>query len=174
MRTILLIAASFLIINLAWAQNQPEVRSAPLIGADGKPTGLVTFTEAPHGVLVRIEASGITPGWHAAHFHEKGECSAVQKFVDAGGHIHSGKHAIHGLLNRDANDVGDLPNVYAAADGTINAQLYSTLVALNPGTHRPALLGKQGSALMIHASQDDYTSQPIGGAGARIACAVIR
>lgn len=174
MRSVLLIAASILMVNLAWAQDKPEVRSVPLIGADGKPTGLVTITEAPKGVLVRIEASGIAPGWHAAHFHEKGECSAGQKFVDAGGHIHSGKSAVHGLLNRDANDAGDLPNVYAAADGTVSAQLYSTLVALRPGADRPALLGEHGSALMIHAGQDDYTSQPIGGAGARIACAAIR
>ncbi|WP_250638361.1 superoxide dismutase family protein [Sphingomonas sp. KC8] len=27
---------------------------------------------------------------------------------------------------------------------------------------------------MIHASPDDHVTQPIGGAGARVACAVIR
>ena len=31
-----------------------------------------------------------------------------------------------------------------------------------------------GSALVIHANPDDHMSQPIGGAGARIACGVIR
>jgi Cu-Zn family superoxide dismutase len=31
-----------------------------------------------------------------------------------------------------------------------------------------------GAALVIHANPDDYRSQPIGGAGDRVACAVIR
>ena len=35
-------------------------------------------------------------------------------------------------------------------------------------------LAPGGRALVIHASPDDHVTQPIGGAGARIACGVIR
>lgn len=53
-------------------------------------------------------------------------------------------------------------------------ELHSTLASLKGAEGRPALLDNDGSALVIHANPDDYTTQPIGGAGDRIACAVIR
>ena len=88
--------------------------------------------------------------------------------------MHAATPVVHGLLNPQANDDGDLPNIFVGADGKVTVELYSTLVALEPGTSRPALLGPAGAAVVIHASPDDYTTQPIGGAGARIACAVLR
>jgi Cu-Zn family superoxide dismutase len=54
-------------------------------------------------------------------------------------------------------------------------ELYSTLVSLNGGdAAHPALMDADGAALVIHANPDDYRTQPIGGAGDRVACAVIR
>lgn len=41
------------------------------------------------------------------------------------------------------------------------------------GGDAPALLDQDGSAVIIHDQPDDHLSQPIGGAGARIACGVI-
>jgi Cu-Zn family superoxide dismutase len=38
---------------------------------------------------------------------------------------------------------------------------------------RLPLLDADGSALMIHAGPDDQVTQPIGGAGARVACAAL-
>ena len=35
------------------------------------------------------------------------------------------------------------------------------------------LFDEDGSALVIHENPDDHISQPIGGAGARIACGMI-
>lgn len=150
-----------------------DVKTAPLLGADGAARGTVIVTGAPKGVLLRIEATGLPPGWHGAHFHEKGDCAAPG-FTSAGAHVHTATPVVHGLLNPQANDDGDLPNIHVGADGKVTVELYSTLVALAPGADRPALLGPDGAALVIHASPDDYTTQPIGGAGARIACAVIR
>ncbi len=149
-----------------------EVRTAPLTGADGAAHGLVTVTAAPKGVLLRVEATGLPPGWHGMHFHEKGDCDAPS-FAAAGAHVHAATPVVHGFLNPQANDDGDLPNIYVGADGTARVELYSTLVALQPGAGRPALLGPSGSAVVIHANPDDYTTQPIGGAGARIACAAL-
>jgi Cu-Zn family superoxide dismutase len=147
--------------------------TAPIKGADGKDLGVVTLTEAPHGVLVKLELKGLTPGWHAVHFHEKGDCSAPD-FKSAGAHVHTAATTVHGLLNPDANDSGDLPNVFAGADGSVNAEAFSALVSLRGAGGRPALLDADGSSIVVHANPDDYKTQPIGGAGARAACGVIK
>ncbi|XBS71595.1 superoxide dismutase family protein [Acerihabitans sp. KWT182] len=108
------------------------------------------------------------------HFHEKASCSAKDKFSDAGSHVHGDTPVVHGFLNGNANDAGDLPNVFVTKDGKLTVELYSTLVAVYPGNGRPALLDQDGSSLIIHSKADDYESQPIGGTGDRIACAAIR
>lgn len=150
-----------------------ETASGALMGGDGASRGTVHVTAAPAGVILRIEAKGLTPGWHGVHFHEKGDCSAP-KFTSAGGHVHAATPVVHGLLNPAANDAGDLPNIYVGADGSVTTELYSTLVSLKPGGKLPALLDADGAALVIHANPDDYQTQPIGGAGDRVACAALR
>jgi Cu/Zn superoxide dismutase len=95
--------------------------TAELKGADGKDPRVATLTEAPHGVLLRIEAKGLTPGWHGLHFHEKGDCGAPD-FKSAGAHVHTTTAVVHGLLNPDGNDNGDLPNLFAAADGSADGR----------------------------------------------------
>jgi len=170
------LTAGFLVSTLAasLAVSPALAAGGALTGNDGAAKGTVTVTGAPKGVVLRIEASGLTPGWHGAHFHEKGDC-AGPKFTSAGSHVHGAvPQVVHGLLNPDANDSGDLPNIYVGADGKATVELYSSLVLLNTGGALPGLLDADGSALVIHANPDDYKSQPIGGAGDRVACAVIR
>lgn len=157
---------------LASAQRTPEARTSDLVGANGQVIGQVTVMAAPNGVILRVQAKGLAPGWHGMHLHEKADCSG-SAFKGAGGHIHTGTPVVHGTLNADFNDAGDLPNLYVSADGLGSAELYSTLVTLNRGDARPALLDADGSALVIHANPDDHKSQPIGGTGERIACAPI-
>jgi Cu-Zn family superoxide dismutase len=48
------------------------------------------------------------------------------------------------------------------------------MVSLNGAGGRPALLDADGSSIVVHASPDDYKTQPIGGAGARVACGVVK
>ena len=56
-------------------------------------------------------------------------------------------------------------------DGSANAELSSeSIVLMGP----QGLKDSDGSALVIHANEDDHMSQPIGNAGARVACAVIK
>lgn len=161
------IGISLSILGLVPAQ------AAELMGANGAARGTVTLTPGPKGVLVRIEARGLPSGWHGVHFHEKGDCSDP-KFTSAGAHVHMMTPAVHGLLNPQATDAGDLPNIFVGADGSANVELYSTLVTAKGDASHPALLDADGAALVIHAGPDDYTSQPIGGAGDRIACAVLK
>ena len=166
------LAALALSAAAAQAADAPTEAKVELKGADGKVIGTAALKEAPHGVVFRIEAKGLTPGWHGLHFHEKGDCGSPD-FKSAGGHVHTSATVVHGLLNKDGNDSGDLPNLYVAADGTAMAELYSPMVSLSGAGGRPALLDPDGSAIVIHANPDDHQSQPIGGAGARLACGVV-
>jgi superoxide dismutase, Cu-Zn family len=141
--------------------------SADLKNGAGETVGKVTLTAAPKGVLMRVEAKGLTPGWHGLHFHEKADCSKAD-FTSAGGHTHGAGDRVHGLLNPNENETGDLPNLFVGADGTGSAEDYSDFTTL------AALEDADGSAVVIHANPDDYTTQPIGGAGPRVACAEIK
>jgi Cu-Zn family superoxide dismutase len=157
----------------ASAADAPASQRVELKNASGASIGAATLTEAPNGVLVRIEIKGAAPGWHGLHFHEKGDCSKAD-FTSAGGHVHGKPTMVHGLLNPDANEAGDLPNLYVAADGAGHAEIFSSYVSLTTGrAGREALVDEDGSAIVIHANADDHKTQPIGGAGARTACGVI-
>nr|WP_068875812.1 MULTISPECIES: superoxide dismutase family protein [unclassified Phenylobacterium] len=160
-----LTAAAALCASSATAQAPQAV--AELKNGAGQAIGKVTLVEAPKGVLLKVEAKGLTPGWHGLHFHEKADCSKSD-FTSAGGHTHGGGERVHGLLNPKANETGDLPNLYVAADGTGVTEVFSSLTTL------AALKDADGSAVLIHAGADDHQSQPIGGAGARVGCAEIK
>jgi Cu-Zn family superoxide dismutase len=157
----------------AEAQEDGQTLEAPVIGAKGEAIGKVTIRGGKDATVIRIAVNpgGLTPGWHGTHFHEVGDCSDTGKFMLSKGHMnHGGKK--HGLLNAEGPDDGDLPNIFANADGSANAELSSGRVQLSGGDN--ALKDKDGAALVIHASEDDHTSQPIGNAGARVGCAVIK
>jgi len=160
-------AAALLLGTAVQAQDKPQPTTAELKNAAGQAIGKVTLTAAPKGVLMRVEAKGLTPGWHGLHFHEKADCSKSD-FTSAGGHTHGGGERVHGLLNPNANETGDLPNLYADAHGVAVTEVFSSLTTLDK------LKDADGSAVLIHAGADDHATQPIGGAGARVACAAVK
>lgn len=143
---------------------------AQVVGVDGKPLGMAMVQDTPAGVLVTTDIKGIPAGEHGFHFHEKGICEPGQKFTTAGGHFTGGDHK-HGLMVAGGPHGGDMPNQHVGADGVLKAQVLNTGVTLAAGPK--TLADADGSALVIHADPDDYTSQPAGNAGGRIACAVI-
>lgn len=154
------------------APDAPATVTIAMKGNAGEALGTATLTSGPAGVLMRLELKGLPPGWHGLHFHETADCSKSD-FTSAGGHVHEHATMVHGLLNPDANEAGDLPNLYVAADGTAHAEVFSTFVNLVDADGKPVLMDQNGSAIVIHAQADDHRSQPIGGAGARIACGTI-
>lgn len=151
----------------------PASVTVDLKGPGGQDLGRATLTEGARGVVARIEAKGLTPGWHGLHFHEKADCSSAD-FKSAGGHVHDQPTVVHGFLAAGHNDAGDLPNLFAGADGTATAEVFTPFLSLAAGGAKPGLLDADGSALVIHARADDYASQPIGGAGDRVGCGVIK
>jgi Cu-Zn family superoxide dismutase len=170
MRTPLAALAALTIAAPALAQPAAP-QHVDLKNNAGASIGHAMIVDAPNGVLMHIEVKGLTPGWHGLHFHEKADCSKSD-FTSAGGHVHDKATMVHGLLNPDANEAGDLPNLFVGQDGTANAEVFSTYVSLK-AAGKLQLADADGSALVIHASPDDHMTQPIGGAGARVACGAI-
>lgn len=139
-----------------------------VIGADGEAIGTLNLLGGPNGTLIEvvIAPSGLTPGWHGLHLHQVGSCDDIGVFKLSGGYV--GKvEGGHGLLNPKGPEGGDLPNIFAGPDGSAGYEAISSLFALSD------LADSDGAALIIHQGRDDHLSQPIGGAGARVACATI-
>jgi len=153
------------------ARAEPE--SAAITGADGGRIGSVTLVDSPHGVLMRVTVApgNLAPGAHGMHLHSVGDCSDVGAFKMSKGHINPDGRE-HGLLNPKGPDNADLPNLVVRHDGSADVELFTDRVRLAGGP--AALLDSDGSALVIHANPDDHMTQPIGGAGARVACAEIK
>jgi Cu-Zn family superoxide dismutase len=142
---------------------------ADLQNAEGASAGNAIAKPGPKGVIVRVEASGLTAGWHGMHLHEKGDCSdAAAGFKASGAHAGHGEGVKHGLLNSEGPEFGDMPNLYAAEDGSAHGEFYLAGATLD------MLLDADGTAIIIHAAEDDHASQPIGNAGDRVACGMIK
>jgi len=92
-------------------------------------------------------------------------------FKTAEGHIDPDKKP-HGFLNLKGPHEGNLPNLIVGSDGTAEVELYSQLVSFKGG--KAALFDEDGSSLIIHTNPDDHDTQPIGGAGGRVACASLK
>ena len=146
-----------------------DTAAAEIVDVDGAVIGMVTFEQTRTGVLVSVDVNGLPPGGHGLHLHAVGACTP--DFKAATGHINPDQ-AKHGLRNPEGPDNGDLPNLFAAADGTARAEFFTTLVSVSGGD-MPALLDEDGSAVIIHENPDDHMTQPIGGSGGRIGCGVI-
>lgn len=149
-----------------------QTGQASIINGQGAEIGKATLTQGATGLLIKVEATGLTPGWHGIHIHATGQCAAP--FTSAGAHInHTDPKTPHGLLNAQGPDDGDLPNLYAAADGSAKAEFFTIQARISQDGPGQWLWDADGSALVIHANPDDHNSQPIGGAGDRVACAVL-
>ena len=142
--------------------------TAAIMGPDGAAMGTVTLEQGPQGVLVSADLSGLSPGGHGFHIHAVGSCSP--DFSAAGSHFGPGDES-HGFLYSTDMHAGDLPNVYANADGTARADVFTGDVTLAPDDPR-SLFDSDGSAIIIHEQPDDYGADA-GTAGSRIGCGVI-
>ena len=104
-------------------------------------------------------ASSCSTGrFFAYHIHEGSACrgSATDPFSAAGGHFNPAgcSHPYH---------AGDLPPLLGCGGDAMTVFL----------TNRFRLDEVIGRTVVIHENADDFTTQPAGNAGARIACGVI-
>jgi Cu-Zn family superoxide dismutase len=120
------------------------------------------------GVRIHGDLGGLSRGGHhAIHVHERGDCSAADGSA-AGGHFNPAA-AAHGRAGTPPHHLGDMDNLHAGNDGVAHVDIRLDGVTLGSGAANDIL----GRALIVHAGPDDYSSQPSGNSGARVACGVI-
>jgi len=128
-------------------------------------TGLVTFTKIKDGIKIVADVEGLTPGKHGFHVHQYGDCSGANGKT-AGGHFNP-EGTKHGGPESTIRHVGDLGNLVADENGRAHYERTDKVISFS-GPH--SIIGR---AIIVHAGEDDLTSQPTGAAGARVACGVI-
>ena len=152
----------------AAAAKKATVGTAVLLDGTGTTRGQVTLVERGDGMDLKLTVHGLPPGQHGVHLHMVGSCNAPD-FVSAGGHLNPhGK--MHGSLNPQGSHLGDLPNldVGRGGSGSLTARLAGTKAEL-----WQSLFDGDGTALVVHATADDYRTDPTGNSGGRIACGAI-
>ena len=129
--------------------------------------GSVSFVQRGDKVIVTARVTGLAPGGHGFHIHEKGDCSSGDG-MSAGGHFNPfGKP--HGNPGRADHHAGDMPMLVADSSG--EARLSAEIDGASVGGASGDIVGK---AVIVHKDPDDFTTQPTGNSGARVACGVIR
>src|SRR3546814_10339309 len=130
--------------------------------------GKLSMTPMGDGVHITGQIGGLGAGQtHAIHVHEKGDCSAADA-SSAGGHFNP-TGSPHGRAGTPTHHAGDMDNLTANAQGVADVNIHLAGVTLGGGAANDIA----GRAVIVHAAPDDYTSQPSGNAGARVACGVI-
>jgi Cu-Zn family superoxide dismutase len=148
--------------------KMPEINKAvcvlhPTVG--DSVSGVITFTKVDNGIKIDATLTGLTAGKHGFHIHQWGDCTADDG-TSAGGHFNP-EDTQHGGPDDAERHVGDLGNIVADASGKATYSLTDTVISFE-GKH--SIIGR---GVIVHAGEDDLTSQPTGAAGARVACGVI-
>ena len=144
--------------------------NAVLSAANGSEvSGMATFTQTAEGkVKLVLSVNNLTPGTHAVHLHENGDCSAADA-SSAGGHWNPTEDA-HGKRGENDFHAGDIDNLTVGEDGIGSLVMVVDGWSIGDGQDSDIL----NKAVIIHADADDFTSQPSGAAGSRVACGVIQ
>ncbi|WP_129134745.1 superoxide dismutase family protein [Luteimonas sp. YGD11-2] len=142
------------------------VTLAPTAGNDV--SGNLRFTRSGDGIRVSGDVRGLPAGGeHGFHVHENGDCSAPDA-TSAGGHFNPTSQP-HGRAGEGDHHAGDSDNLQANDEGVASADHLLAGATLGDGAPTDIV----GKAVIVHANPDDYTTQPTGNAGDRLACGVI-
>lgn len=163
--TILSVAAGALLLASCTTTKTLNVSSKS--GTDTQ--GTAKFTQSNKMVEMDLNVYKLTPGPHAVHLHEFGDCSSADA-SSAGGHWNpSGE--MHGKWEKDEFHMGDIGNLVADKEGTARLVFKTDKWCMNCTDAQKNIMGK---SLVIHAGKDDFKSQPSGNAGGRIGCVEIK
>ena len=146
-----------------------SVAAGTFRNAAGERVGLATLNDSGGTLRLGLSAAQLSPGPHGLHIHVQGTCTPPD-FASAGPHFNpEGRE--HGRLNPNGPHLGDLPNLVAGPDGSADTTFSVPAELAAPGPR--SLLQPGGTAIVIHANADDERTDPSGGSGDRVACAVL-
>jgi len=149
-------------------QGGENIARAQLIGADQASYGEAIIAEGDNGLLLRVDAEGMTPGTHGVHIHMVGKCEGPD-FKSAGGHWNPLEKQ-HGFDNPAGAHMGDIVNLEVGSDG--KGSLESVVEGATLKSGDSPMLDDDGAAFVVHAAADDFVTDPSGDSGGRIACGV--
>ena len=130
--------------------------------------GTAQFLEKNGAVTFEAKLTGLKPGIHAIHIHEKSDCSAADA-ASAGGHWNPTAKK-HGKFGVDEYHKGDIGNFTADEYGNGTIAITTSEWCLGCDDATKNVIGK---GLIVHQGADDFVTQPSGNAGARVACSAI-
>ncbi|MEO9462058.1 MAG: superoxide dismutase family protein [Marinomonas sp.] len=148
--------------------NLQPIATAPIADEYGEDVGLASIVEANGSVALNVSLSSMPSGEKALHLHTAGACDGPS-FKSAGGHLNP-QSVTHGKLSKTGPHFGDFPNITIAEDGLAE---FSFPIAGSSEAALSHIFDEDGTAVMVHSGPDDYTSDPAGAAGPRIACGVL-
>lgn len=139
---------------------------------EGRSIGSVQLEDGKDGLILRPNLTGLPPGEHGFHVHEKPDCGPGEKDgkrqagLAAGGHYDPEKTGKH-EGPKGKGHLGDLPVLKVNDKGEAKDPLTAP---------RLKVADVKGRALMIHEGGDNYADdpKPLGGGGGRIACGVAK
>jgi len=165
-------AVSFAIIF--WSLSSAAKTMVEMKDAQGKSVGTITLSESgkgAKGVGLELKLHDLPPGTHGIHFHQNAKCDGPD-FKSAGPHFNpDGKK--HGFQNPEGHHAGDMMNFTVNENGKASQKLTDSDVSLGDGSDSHSLFSNGGTALIIHAKEDDMKTDPSGNSGDRIACGVV-
>jgi Cu-Zn family superoxide dismutase len=134
------------------AVDAAETAKAMLKDTKGQDVGSVSFLQTS-----------------AVHIHAVGKCEPPG-FDSAGGHFNPA-NTHHGMMSGPGH-AGDMPNLHVPVSGALDLEVLNASITLDKDKPN-SVFHPGGTAIVIHAGKDDYTSDPAGNAGGRIICGVI-
>lgn len=147
---------------------KPPSATASLLPTKGSEVqGSVKLVQRGENVVVSGKVTGLAPGAHGFHVHEKGDCSAPDA-SSAGPHFDPAGSKAHGGPTGSSRHGGDLGNITADAKGV--AQFEVIVHGISLGTDAGSVVGR---SIIVHAKPDDLATQPSGNSGPRLACGLI-
>ena len=170
-----LLRCALSILIPAAAALAADVPTAPVTvdmkDSAGKSVGTATVSPADNGVKIDLDLHGLPPGVHGFHIHAVGKCDGPD-FTTAGGHFNPDKKQ-HGSENPNGPHAGDLDNLAVDADGNVKTTVIAEGAKFAGSSDPHSIFHPGGTALVIHAGEDDMKTDPSGNSGKRIACGVI-
>ena len=166
MKKLFLIGSIVLVVGCASSRKGPMAGATLTSISGSQARGSVHFQELADGsVDVEVKLTGVPPGVHGFHVHDKGDCA--DNGNAAGGHYNP-MNMPHAGPDANSRHAGDFGNVTADEKGEVNTRFNTRSITVRAGSTSVV-----GHAVILHANPDDLTTQPTGNAGARIACGVV-